>query len=128
MKKTMIQIEKKMREGEQPLYYVQINDDLPFGYILTEEQLEELYIAICQHLFDNLLEQNKDILMRLKNNEPAPKMINSDKVIEWLKHCNLSNCDMRTSIIPDSSPTSIPHRVRWLSDDFINKFKKDFGL
>ena len=56
------------------------------------------------------------------------KTLDPDKVIEWLKHCNLSDCDIRTSIIPDSSPTSNPHRVRWLSDDFINKFKKDFGL
>ena len=104
MKKTMIQIEKKMREGEQPLYYVQINDDLPFGYILTEKQLEELYLEICQYLFDNLLEQNKDVLMRLKNNEPAPKMINSDKVIAWLV-ANI--CDY---------------------EYYVKLFKKDFGL
>lgn len=101
----MIQIEKKMREGKEPLYYVQINDDLPFGYTLTEKQLEELYVMICQHLFDNLLEQNKDILMRLKNNEPAPKLINSDNAIEWIRK-------------------NWPYQVK----DAVNKFKKDFGL
>lgn len=98
----MIQIEKKMREGKQPLYYMQINDNLPFT--LTEKQLEELYLVICQHLFDNLLEQNKDILMRLKNNEPAPKLINSDKVIEWLV-ANIRDYEY-----------------------FVEWFKKDFGL
>ena len=95
IKKTMIQIEKKMREGEQPLYYVQMNDNLPFGYTLTKEQLEELYIEICQHLLDNLLEQNKDILIRLKNNEPAPKIIDVNKVIDWLDYniCNAYDYD-----------------------------------
>lgn len=60
--------------------------------------------------------------------EKQGHMLNAAKVIEWMKHCNITDCDMRTSIIPDSSPTSNPHRVRWFSEDFIDKFKKDFGL
>lgn len=102
----MIQIEKKTQEGKEPLYYVQMNDDLPFGYVLTQEQLEELYLKICQHLFDNLLEQNKDLLMRLKNNEPAPKRLDSNKVIAWLE-----------DIIPAAGPAGL-----------IDIFKKEFGL
>ena len=67
------------------------------------------------------------------NNKELKKMIESKKldaaeVIEWLGHCNLSNCDMRISTIPDSSPTFTPHLVSRLSDDFINKFKIYFGL
>ena len=99
-----MQIEKKTQEGKEPLYYVQMNDDLPFGYVLTQKQLEELYLEICQHLFDNLIEQNKDILTRLKNNEPAPKMLNSDKVIGWLV-ANI--CDF---------------------EYYVKRFKQDFGL
>lgn len=107
----MIQIEKKIREGKEPLYYVQINNDLPFGYTLTEKQLMELYLVICQHLFDNLLEQSRDMLMRLKNNEPAPKMLNSDKVIKWLEE----NVPMFWEV-----PCS-PNRI-------IDKFKGDFEI
>ena len=124
----MIQIEKRTHEGKEPLYYVQINDDLPFGYTLTKKQLEELYIEICQHLFDNLLEQNKDILFRLKYNIPAPKKLDADKVIAWLTHRNLNHSDVQTNIIPDSSPTSNPHKVQWLSDRFVERFKQDFEL
>jgi hypothetical protein len=56
------------------------------------------------------------------------KMLDADKVIEWLKHRKLSYYDVVTTIIPDDSPTSVLHKVQWLSDEFINKFKKDFGL
>lgn len=56
------------------------------------------------------------------------KKISADKVIEWLNHRELSRDDVVTSVIPDDSPTSVPHRVKWLSDEFIKQFKKDFGL
>ena len=56
------------------------------------------------------------------------KMVNADKVIGWLNHRELGSCDVITTVIPDDSPTSNPHRVKWLSDEFIEKFKKDFGL
>lgn len=55
-------------------------------------------------------------------------MVDSNKVIEWLNHRELSYDDVVSIIIPDDSPTSIPRRVKWLSDEFIKKFKKDFGL
>ena len=84
----MIQIKKILQDEKESLYYVQINGNLSFT--LTEKQLKELYLVICQHLFNNLLEQSKDILMRLRNNEPVPKMLNSDRVINWMKtHGNL---------------------------------------
>ena len=56
------------------------------------------------------------------------KKISADKVIEWLNHHELSRDDVVTSVIPDDSPTSVPHRAKWLSDEFIKQFKKDFGL
>lgn len=56
------------------------------------------------------------------------KKISADKVIEWLNHHELSRDDVVTSVIPDDSPTSVPHRVKWLSDEFIKQFKKDFGI
>ena len=60
--------------------------------------------------------------------EKQDHMIDPDKLIEWIKHYNITDCDVRTSIIPDSSPTSNPHFVRWFSEDFIEQFKKNFGL
>lgn len=105
----MIQIEKRLQEGKEPLYYVQINGNLQFT--LTEKQLKKLYLVISQHLFDNLLEQSKDILMRLRNNEPAPKILNSDKVIKWLRE----NVPMFWEV-----PCS--------TNRIIDKFKGDFGL
>lgn len=60
--------------------------------------------------------------------EKQGHMLNAAKVIEWIKHYNITDCDVRTSIIPDSSPTSNPHRVRWFSEDFIEQFKKDFEI
>ena len=111
---------------------------------LSKEQKEKL-----ENIFPELKESEddrirKDIIRVFKGEIPFTsekenekyivwierqnKKLDPDKVIEWLKHCELHDWDIRTSIIPDSSPTSIPHRVRWLSDDFINKFKKDFEL
>ena len=60
--------------------------------------------------------------------EKQGKKLDADKVIEWLNHHELSRDDVVTSVIPDDSPTSVPHRVKWLSDEFIKQFKKDFGL
>lgn len=105
----MIQIEKRLQEGKEPLYYVQINGNLSFT--LTEKQLNELYFTISQHLLNNLLEQNRDVLMRLRNNEPAPKILNSDKVIKWLRE----NIPMFWEV-----PCS-PNRI-------IDKFKGDFEI
>ena len=57
-----------------------------------------------------------------------PKKLDPDKVIAWLNHRELSCEDVVTTVIPDDSPTSVPHRVKWLSDEFIKQFKRDFGL
>lgn len=57
-----------------------------------------------------------------------PKTLNADNVIEWLNHHELSRDDVVTSVIPDDSPTSVPHRVKWLSDEFIKQFKKYFEI
>ena len=78
---------------------------------LSDRMVEVLYLQLCNHLFDNLLEQNKDLLQRLKNNEPAPRMINSDKVIEWFYN------------------NSTLYLAKWCKTEYIIKqFKKDFEL
>lgn len=80
-------------------------------YVLEFEEVQNLVHALSLVLFDNILEQNKDVLIRLKDNEPAPKWIKADDVEEWLK--DQACCG-------------------WIEDieieKFVNKFKKDFGL
>lgn len=56
------------------------------------------------------------------------KTLDADKVIGWLNHRELSCDDVVTTVIPDDSPTSVLHKVKLLSDEFIKQFKKDFGL
>ena len=50
----------------------------------NKEECKELYANLCEVLFDDLLEKNKDVLYRLKNNIPPPKMVSIDKVISFL--------------------------------------------
>ena len=95
-----------------------------------DENIRKAIMACCSdhgHKYQYTGITAQDMLYWLEK-QGEQNTLNADKVIEWLKHCNITNCDMRTSIIPDSSPTSIPNRVRWFSEDFIDKFKKDFGL
>lgn len=54
--------------------------------------------------------------------------LDAAKVIEWLKHRELSCDDVVTTVIPDDSPTSVRHKVKLLSDKFIEQFKKDFEI
>lgn len=107
----MIQVTKETTKDGKVWYDVQLVDNLPFISRLTEEQLTELHLKICEHLFDNLLEQNKDLLQRLKNNEPAPKTVNAEDVLEWL----------------GNNPATFG--TRWCKTEIIiEQFKKDFGL
>ena len=53
------------------------------NFVLDEKECEKLYLEICGFLFDNLLERNKDILVRLKNNVPPP----SDNNAVLAKRC-----------------------------------------
>ena len=95
---------------------------------LSDRMVEVLYLQLCNHLFDNLLEQNKDVLMRLKHNKPAPKKLDADKVIAWLRTRHLNDSDIIKHTMPDGSPTSCPHIIKYLSDRFLERFKKDFDL
>ena len=98
------------------------------NFFFTEQEAQILYAELCNYLFDNLLEQNKDVLMRLKYNKLAPKKLDADKVIAWLRTRHLNDSDIIKHVMPDDSPTSCPNITRYLSDRFLERFKKDFEL
>lgn len=65
--------------------YLIDNGRIVSGFEFSKEECEELYANLCEVLFDDLLEKNKDVLYRLKNNIAPPKMVSIDKACEWLK-------------------------------------------
>lgn len=87
----------------------------------TKEQRELLFAKMRDSGFE--WDSEKKELKRIE-----PKKLNADEVIEWMNHRELSYDDMVTTVIPDDSPTPVRHKVKWLSDEFINRFKKYFGL
>ena len=87
----------------------------------TEEQRDLLFAKMRDSGYEWDVEKKE--LKRIES-----KKLNADEVIEWLNHRELRYDDVVTTVIPDDSPTSVCHKVKWLSDEFINQFKKDFGL
>ena len=57
----MIQVTKETAKDGKVWYNIQMDDNAPFIPRLTEEQLEELYLKIGEHMFDILVELNKDL-------------------------------------------------------------------
>ena len=87
----------------------------------TKEQHDLLFQKMEEAGYE--WDSEKNVLKKIES-----KKLNADEVIGWLNHRELGSCDVITTVIPDDSPTSNPHRVKWLSDEFIEKFKKDFEL
>lgn len=66
--------------------YLMDNGRTVSDFEFSKEECKELYANLCEVLFDDILEKNKDVLYRLKNNIPAPKMVSLYKVCEWLNN------------------------------------------
>ena len=65
--------------------YLMDNGHKVSDFEFNKKECNELYANLCEVLFDDLLEKNKDVLYRLKNNIPPPKMVSLDEVCSWLR-------------------------------------------
>lgn len=101
-------------------------------FVLEFEEARHLAYALLPIVLDNILEQYEDILQRLENNKPAPKMISADKVIEWLRF-HIQVDEPKIEYNEDGQPLAesyLAHaKARYkAAEEVVKLFKEDFGL